>query len=463
MYQTLHSQTQPSETKESDLPARGRWFRFSAKELLQLLIVVVGVGLVTTSLLLNWFDIPQANSPAYSFEQIVRRVPACQIWFQAIVALGGLLLLLTAVFCKQRLVSTLVASALLFVPLAFPYFVMLQSPELAADASWLQMQHDNLTWLGGDIYSEAAAGSSAWKAKVYWVDPPRQIFVAPIPDWSLSEIGLDKMEDILVWLGYSNTFCQFARTGWFFSVMGCFLLVLATVLTSSSANFQRAGYGIALFGSLILVSSVVALSGPFSAHQHLLAAERESSARNYEQALEELEHCVRLFPVLSQDSHYLCQRGLLEFRSGRESDYTELHQTLSLESSGRYDQSYEIWKSICQSDISGLRREGLRAVLRFAVQDYNCNRIELARQRLQFVLSRQPGNVKVIHYLQILSLREEDVSSAHQMCQWMHEVTRHLNFNTSKVLKYSSQQNAKLAAAVTGDTMETWNRIVEAR
>ena len=86
------------------------------------------------------------------------------------------------------------------------------------------MQHDNLTWLGGDIYSEAAAGSNSWKAKVYWVDPPRQVSVAPIPDWSVFEIGLDKTEDVLVWLGYSNTFCQFARTGWFCAVMGLSLI-----------------------------------------------------------------------------------------------------------------------------------------------------------------------------------------------------------------------------------------------
>ena len=461
MYQTLHSQTQASEGQESNQSAN--WGPVSAKQLLRLAIVVAGVGLVAASLLRNWFDIPQANSPAHSFEQIVRQVPACQIWFQVIVALGGLLLLWTAVFFKQRLATTLMASALLFVPLTFPYFVMLQSPEFAADASWLQMQHDNLTWLGGDIYSEAAEGTRSWKANVYWVDPPRQIFVAPIPDWSLSEIGLDKAEDVLVWLGYSNTFCQFARTGWFCAVTGCFLLTLATVLTSAEANFQGASYGAALLGSLMFIFSAIALSGPFGAYQYLQAAARESSERNYEAALQELDHCVRSFPVLSQDSHYLSQRGLLESKTGRRSDYAQLHQALRLESSGRYDQSFEIWEVLCQSDIFALRREALRAVLRFAVQDYNCNRIELARQRLQFVLSHQPGNVKVIHYLQIVSLREENVRSANLMCQWMHEVTDHLNFNTSKVLKYSSQQNAKLTAAVTGDALGTWNRIVEAR
>ena len=97
------------------------------------------------------------------------------------------------------------------------------------------------------------------------------------------------------------------------------------------------------------------------------------------------------------------------------------------------------------------------------MQDYNCNRIELARQRLQFILGHHPGNVKVIHYLQTISVREENAQHAYLMCDWMHEVTEHLNFSTTKVLKYTSQQNAKLAAAITGDPWETWNRIAEAK
>ena len=464
MNQTL--QTQPRQTAGPDqteaFAAENRLVP-SVKTLLHTAIVVSGVALVIASLCKNWFDIPTAAPLANSFDDIVRQRPGCQIWFQAIVAIGTLLLFLANVLIKRRLAATLIACTLLFVSLTFPYFVMLRSPELAADASWLQMQHDNLTWLGGDIYSEAAAGPSSWKAKVYWVDPPRQVSVAPIPDWSLFDIGLDKTEDGLVWLGYSNTFCQFARTGWFCAVTGLFLLALSTVLTPASTNFQNAGYGVALLGTLVFVFSVFALSGPFRANQHLESAAKEAGLRHYERSLEELENCVALFPVLSQDSNYISQRGLLESRLGLKSDYARLHQARDLESSGRYDQSFGIWNSLCKSEVAALRREALRAVLRFAVQDYNCNRVELARQRLQFVLSHQPGNVKVIHYLQIISIREENTHHAYQMCDWMHEVTEHLNFSTTKVLKYASQQNAKLAAAVTGDQGETWNRTVEAR
>ena len=315
----------------------------SVTKLLRIAIVVAGLGLVAVSLSQNWFDIPTATPLAQSFDDIVRQTPNCQVWFQAIVAIGTLLLVLNAVLFKQWLANTLLAFTLLFVSLTFPYFVMLQSPVLAADASWLQMQHDNLTWLGGDIYSEAAAGSNSWKAKVYWVDPPRQVSVAPFPEWSVFEIGLDKTEDVLVWLGYSNTFCQFARTGWCSATIGLFLLALATVLTPTSTHFQRAGYGVTLLGTLTCLFSLFALSGPFRAHHHLEAAAKEASSRNYERSLQELESCVRLFPVLSQDSYYLSQRALLESRLGRESEFARLQRARDLESSGRYDQSFEVW------------------------------------------------------------------------------------------------------------------------
>ncbi len=470
MIQTLHGQKLGGSRDVGLVPAGrddnlagGKWYCFSATKLLQLTIAVSGALLVTGSLVQNWFDIPTASQPAQSLDDIVRQTPNCQIWFQAIIAIGTLILFAFFFFGKQRLVSTLVACGLLFVTLTFPYFVMLKSPVLAADACWLQMQHDNLTWLGGDIYAEAETGMYAWKAKVYWVDPPRQVSVAPVPDWSVFEMGLDKTEDILIWLGYSNTFCQFVRTGWFCSVLGAFLLALATVITSRSANLEQAGYGIAFLCTLIFVCSAIALSGPFRARPHLKAAAFQSSMGNHEHSLQELDRCVKLFPVLAQDSYYISQRALLEFKSGYQSEFARLHQARSLESSGRYDQSFEHWNELCQSNVSALRREALRAVLRFAVQDFNCNRIELARQRLQFVLSHQPGNVKVIHYLQIISIREKNPQLAFQMCDWMHEVTEHLNFNTTKVLKSASHQNAKLVAAITDDEWETWNRIVEAR
>jgi len=157
MNQTPHSQSRQTNesvlTHQFESSAAQQRSVLSGNNLLRLAIVAAGIALVAASLFQNWFDIPAARSLALSFDDIVRQTPDCQVWFQAIVAIGTLLLLLITVFMKQRLICTLLACTLLFVSLTFPYFVMLRSPVLAADASWLQMQHDNLTWLGGELKS----------------------------------------------------------------------------------------------------------------------------------------------------------------------------------------------------------------------------------------------------------------------------------------------------------------------
>jgi hypothetical protein len=101
--------------------------------------------------------------------------------------------------------------------------------------------------------------------------------------------------------------------------------------------------------------------------------------------------------------------------------------------------------------------------LRFAIQDYNSQRISLARERLEFVLHRQPANVKAIYLMQILGIREDQPADVYLMCDWMYAATDHLNFSSTKILKAVSQQNAQMAAALDGDMAETWVRSIGAR
>jgi hypothetical protein len=444
-------------------------FRFgmpSLQSLLRTLLMLVGLGLVISSLLRSWFDIPvAANGGVEHFDEICAQSPNCQIYFQVLMA-SGLICLASSWFfqkCRWSILSSLVACSMIFVGLAFPYFVMLRSPVIAADATWLQMQHDNLTWLGGDINSAAEAGQMAWKSKVYWVDPPRQVAVAPLPNWSAWDAGLDKTDDLLIWFGYSNVFCQFVRAGWFHALIGSCILALVTLLRRGPLNLPRAGYAIVFLSSLIVVGATIALSGPFRVKAQLNDAASAMCDGDYQQALNQLHRCSELFPALTQDTHYISQRALLENELQINSDYAKLFRAVQDESAGRYDQAFQAWHLLCDSGDAAIRREALRAMLRFAIQDYNSNRFSLARERLEFVLFRQPANVKAIYFRQILGVREKNAADVYLMCDWMYAVTDHLNFSSTKILKAVSQQNAKMAAAQDGDEAETWVRTIGAR
>jgi hypothetical protein len=438
----------------------------SLGNLIQVFLFVVAIALVLSSFSKDWFAIPgpATNVSTDLLPPVISRTPTYQSTFQVLLPAGlALLVILRVLQKKWTVASTVVACLMLFVALTFPYFTMLKDPAFAADAIWLQMQHDNLTWLGGDIYSSAESGQTAWKSKVYWIDPPRQVAIAPLPTWSIWQIGLDKAEDLLIWTGYSNVFCQFVRKGWFYAVAGSSILLVLTFKNADRLNLKRAGGAIAFTIGLLLIASGVAIYGPFQAKTHLALAEEAVSQGNIEIAMQELEQCGKSFPALTQDTYFIAQKAELENKLGQTTDFAKLSQATSNESAGRYDQSYKIWRVLCDSQHASIRREAVRAILRFAIQDYNSQRTSLAQSRLRFVLQRQPGNVKAVYFLQILGIRENQPQVVYSMCERMTELTEFLNFNTTKILKAASQQNATVAAAQHGDTMETWHRILKAK
>jgi len=428
-------------------------------------LLLAGVGLLIGCQLGNWFDIPvPMGDEALHFDEISRQSPECQRTFQLLIA-TGLIGFIIARMVQRRwtLLASLIACTMISMTLAFPYFVMLGEPVLAADATNLQLNHDNLTWLGGDINSAAESGQMAWKSKVYWVDLPRQIAVAPLPTWSAWDVGLNKIEDLLIWVGFSNVFCQFVRPGWFFALLGSFILAVVTVISSGRLKLRQAGYAICYLSLIIVIGVAVALSGPFRVKSHLHDASTAMSDGDNQRALTQLQTCSELFPVLTQDTYYIAQRALIEHRLALGSDYARLFHASRDETIGRYDRSFAMWKSLCDSNDEAIQREALRAVLRFAIQDYNSQRISLARKRLEFVLHRQPGNVKAIYLMQILGIREDNPAEVYLMCDWMYAVTDHLNFSSTKILKAVSQQHAQMAAALDGDMPETWVRSIGAR
>ena len=140
---------------------------FSLNRLLFIGLAWAGLGALALSVTRPWFVVPIAPpSGAQSAADMIDSIPGCTVFFQALVAIGGVCIA-ASWFWNRRwsMVSTLIASFLCVLPLLYPYFVTVRSPNVSADAAWLQMQHDNLTWLGGDIYANAEYGAKGWKSK----------------------------------------------------------------------------------------------------------------------------------------------------------------------------------------------------------------------------------------------------------------------------------------------------------
>jgi len=120
-------------------------------------MTLIGFVLVLRSGFRSWFDVPCAP-PGGSLGpgDVVLMTPSCMPSFQMAMVVG--LVCLLASWCWRRQwtwIGNALACLMLVVALAFPYAVMMRSPVVAAEAAWLQMQHDNLIWLGGDINTSA--------------------------------------------------------------------------------------------------------------------------------------------------------------------------------------------------------------------------------------------------------------------------------------------------------------------
>ena len=422
----------------------------SLNQLLFIGAALAGTGALTLSLKKSWFTVPVApqwgaNSPA----DIVGIKPGCMTVFQAVMAIGLMAMILSWLWKRHwTIVSTLIASILCSVTLAFPYFVMLRSPVVSAEASWLQSQHDNLLWIGGDIHNNAEFAHRGWKSKTYLIDLPQQLSVVRLPSWSPWEMGLDRCEDLLLWLGYSNAFCNFVGMGWVMAMIGSSLLLLCSLQRDGIFEFGRAGLALSFFTACVVLAAGVGWSLPFRASQHINRSAELSSQRQFAESLAQLQKAVSLLPVLAQDTYYIAQRGTLEKELGQQTDYTRLRDGIKLERDGRYDQAYSAISSLVESDNPAIRREALRGVMRFAIQDYNSARFELSHDRFWVVIRHQPCNMKLLYLMQLQGIREGRPELVNSMRDWIYEATNRMAFGTKVILRSAANQHCAIAAGM---------------
>lgn len=421
-------------------------------------VTMAGFAALAMAVRKPWFVVPVAPiGGATTADDIVGSIPGCTVWFQMFVAIGAILI--AASWLRKfewRTSGTVLSSFIGLITLSYPYFVMVRSPEVSADAAWLQAQHDNLTWLGGDIYANAEFANMGWKSKSYLIDTPRQLSVINLPSWSPWEIGLHRCEDLMLWLGYSNSFCQFVGKGWAMAIIGSVFLFLASLQHRGRLVFNRAGVALVLFTLAGTIAAVVGWSLPFQASREIRSAAELCSQRRFAESQLHLNKAVSLLPVLGQDTYYVAQRGLLDAEQGIESDYATLRNAVALEADARYDQAFALIEPLTRSHEAAVRREALRGIMRFAIQDYNCARFELSSQRFHTVLREQPCNVKLIYLIQLQGIRESRVDSVDAMRDWMYEVCTKMNFGTTKILRAVVQQHSAIAAGLDGDADAIW-------
>lgn len=440
---------------------------FSLNRLLIIGTGLLGFGGVALSSQLSWFDVPIANEGSAAGLTLIA---SSEPWFTRYFQLAALVVLLLMFaswlwFRRWNQVSVTIACLWLMTTFVFPYFVMVHDPPIAARATWMQMQHDHLIWLGGDVNTSQENSKQGWKAHVYVVDAPRQVSVIKLPSWSPLEVGLDRLPHLIEWLGFTNAFCQFARKGWIVAFVGGSALLLTTYFRAGKVDLQRVGYSIGLLASTGFLYCAVAWSVPFRATSSLSLAGHHTVHGRYREALDALCRAGDELPIMKEDTYYIAQRGLLEYHLGRTSLFADMYSANLKEQSAYYHQALVEYRSVIRQapKDSALRREAGRALLRFGVHSLNSGDNRQAIEQLEEMLTIEPCNLKAIYMLQIAYLRSGNNHELYQLVDHVYRVCEHLGFPTKKIILATAQQHAAFAAMLDHDIDETWRRWIKLR
>ena len=346
------------------------------------------------------------------------------------------------------------------VTLTFPGLMRWSDTELLARAAWLQAQHENLTWLGGDIATAYEHSNAGFKSRVYAVDVPRRVLVTVPATWRFAETRPDHFSLLFQELGYSNVFCQFAKRGWFLGLGGSLCLIFVSVFEAGELNQGRLRR--VLIGGVVLAVGyvVVVLTPSFVAGAQIRDAEQLTAAGNYEGAIESLDEAASALPLLPYNSEFQRQRALLSWRQNRRDASQRLFEALLLEDEGRFHQADEIYQRLVTSDAPvPIKREAARALMRSAIHAFNSDRLEQARRELNAVRAFEPAHLKANYLLQTTSLQEGQRGRIEDLVEDMQDTYRFFSFPNRKVVLAACQQHLAYAAMQQHDLPATWRHL----
>lgn len=345
--------------------------------------------------------------------------------------------------------KAMLAAAFLASQLLFPFAVMALEPKLSASANWLHIQHENLVWLGGDLPTNLEAGRRSWKEGVYLVDTPRQINVIRIPSSGLGAFQFGRLMTWFETLGYSNRFCQFVNRGWIAALSGTTLLIAAECLPKGRLNRRRVSRALGAFAAASFLGLVVSVT-PVVLCSLEVERCRDAAARGrYDEADRALRSAGRVLPALREDTFYVAQRGLLDYRRGRlDTPEGRLFRANLLERQGRYAQSMVEYQALSAPAFRGsaTHREAVRAVLRAAIHALNGQRNDLAADWFEQVLREEPCNLKANYGLQLAYLRTRRRAELESLVRRLAAVYAYFQMPTKQIVLASSYENALLSA-----------------
>ncbi len=324
---------------------------------------------------------------------------------------------------------------------------MVSQPSLTARAAWLQVQHENLTWLGGDIFRNQELERAPSQMDLYLSDTPRQVAVLDLPSWSPWDAGLHSLPSLVEWLGFTNTFCQFVRRGWWLALLGMSCLLLYTLFENGRASMLRMRWAVRTMLWAGCLAAVVAWIPPLRASTILSRAAASTQRGDHDQARRCLIAAGQTWHPLREDTWYIVQRGLTEFRLGTGSPYAKYHAARACEEARQFEVAVDAYRDLAQNRRvpSPIRREACRGVLRHAVRAVNAGNWEQAVRGVRLVLEVEPYNIKALYALHLCYVHVGDGAALRDVSMQLARVYAYLNYPDKQIVLGKSNELATKA------------------
>lgn len=408
---------------------------------------IILLGLKITALLLillsgfyRWIEIPGISS-SFGLESLAR----C---FQFIVFLGVLIS-----FRQERLRKLGLKLSLfcLTLSLLFPAYFQLVHPAALAQATWLRSQHENLTWLGGDIYTSQEYSRVDEKLRVFVIDNPREVSSIVLPKLNSDLFSLAVISEILDWFGFSKSFLEFYKKGFLFALLGNSLILFLHYSTENSKekelnqpNFLPSRLSLSIAATITCLTLFIGLRVLTSSY-YMNRAEKLTQAGELPKARETLLRAGKLYPPISFASSFVFQLGAFDKVLGNASIERRIHEARELFARGlkkqaitHLDESSELFDS---RQPLATTRESQRLLLRAGIDAFNSNKLREAQNLLSRVLTGDPHNLKANYVSQLIALHLSQDERLLSLVEQMKGTYRFMNTRGKKPVLASAQDN----------------------
>lgn len=383
-----------------------------------------GAGLLLLALLLPWFRVPigvqeriGAKTTVETYVAVTREAESTPIF--KLVVLVTFLAAIWIGYGRRRsdpfgwATPMAVSGSILFgiILIGYPAVTTQRCAAISAHAAWLQMQHDSLIWLGGDAFGIQEYVNQPGEPEVDVKDLPRVFVVLPTPPSAVSELRLAKLPEVLMWLGISPAFCQFAGRGWFCGLFGSFIFAISFVRRKDRKGVRMANFGLARHVLALVALAMVFLVAFFlfpivQAGGELTRSRNDAVSGRFSAALQHLDSAERWLPVLAYQTDEIYQRGWLDRKLAMESPEAKLVSAIREEVEGFPSRAAEHYSKLLDTETPApVRGEAFRGALRLAIIDFNSGLLNSASSRLEQLTAIDPSSLKTDYALQLADLR----------------------------------------------------------